>query len=258
MTFANDFIDGDLGLDDDYPTAFGITFTPIVSCIALSILGIVGAGYIYMNMVTPAQKVSTQLQAEKQEKQAQLNKVQQKEYDQKVARLKAQIDEQKALKSKVIAMFTNQDDLETLLIDLNSFIAANRGELIKFSSDRTITTIKDNSLGGDVKNKLKRKGFNLEIKGTFSQTQAILQDIERLEPLLMVKGYQSKVAEQPTAKLVSDQSQIVSQETAILTTQLEVDAILPLSQKELEKARDAEAKKSPTETQEKSKKRRKK
>ena len=254
MTFTKDFTDIDQSLDDDYPTAFGITFTPIVTCIALSIVGIVGAGYIYMNMVTPAQKAANQLKTQRNEKQAQLNQVKQQGYDQKVARLKAQIQEQKALKSKVIAMFTNQDDLETLLIDINSFIVANQGELIKYTPDRNISTINDNSLGTGVKGKLKKKGLDLEIKGTFSQTQAILQDLERLEPLLMIKSYQSKVTQKPTAILVRNQSQIVAENTAILTTKLKIDAILPLNQKELEQARKAEAKanQSRTKTREKS------
>ena len=242
MTFANDFIDSDQSLDDDYPSAFGITFTPTVSCIALSILGIVGAGYIYMNMVAPAQKATNTLKTQKTEKEAQLNQVKQDGYEQAVAKLKAEIKEQEALKSKVISMFTSQDDLETLLIDINSFVAANQGQLVKYTPDRNISTINDNSLGAEVQGKLKKKGLDLEIKGTFSQTQAILQDIERLEPLLMVRGYQSRVTENPQAVLVMNQGQIVEQKKAILTTKLQLDAILPFNQKDLEQAKKDEVK----------------
>ena len=256
MTFANDFIDADQSLDDDYPTAFGITFTPTITCVLLSVLGIVGAGYIYMNMVAPAQTASNKLKTQIKEKQTQLNQVKQPGYEQKLADLKAQIAEQKALKSKVVSMFTSQNDLETLLIDINSFIIANQGELIKYTPDRTISTIDDNSLGAEVQGKLKKKGLDLEITGTFSQTQAILQDIERLEPLLMIKSYQSKVLQNPTAVLVRNQGQILSQETAILTTKLKIDAILPSNQKELEQARKSEekAKKSRAKTRKKSNK----
>ena len=239
MTFVNDFIDQDQSLDDDYPSVFGITFTPVVSCIALSVLGIVGTAYIYLNMVAPAQQKSNQLKTQVQEKQAELNRVKQPGYNQKVADLNAQLAEQKALRSKVMSMFTSQNDLETLLIDLNSFITANQGELIKYTPDSTISTINDNSLGAQVQGKLKKKGLDLEIKGTFSQTQAILQDIERLEPLLMIRDYQSKITENPTAILVSSQDKILAQETAILTTKLKIDAILPLSQTELEQAQNA-------------------
>lgn len=254
MTFVNDFIDGDQSLDDDYPTAFGITFTPIVTCIALSVLGIVGAAYIYMNMVAPEQKAANTLKTQLKEKKVQLEQIKQPGYEQKVADLKAQIAEQKALKSKVISMFTNQNDLETLLIDINSFIIANQGELIKYTPDRIISTIDDNSLGAEVQGKLKKKGLDLEIKGTFSQTQAILQDIERLEPLLMVKSYQSEVTQNPKAILVKNQGQILAQETAILRTKLKIDAILPSSQKELEQAKksDKKTKKSRAKTRKES------
>ncbi|ELS02413.1 hypothetical protein Xen7305DRAFT_00021270 [Xenococcus sp. PCC 7305] len=256
MTFANDFIDGDQSLDDDYPTAFGITFSPVVSCILLSVLGIVGAGYIYMNMVAPAQKASNTLKTQLKEKQAQLNQVQQPGYEQKITKLKAQIAEQKALKAKVISMFTSQNDLETLLIDINSFISANQGELIKYTPDSIISTIDDNSLGAEVQGKLKKKGLDLEIKGTFSQTQAILQDIERLEPLLIIKNYQSDVETNPTAILIRNQGQILAQDTAVLNTKLKIDAILPLNQNELEQARETQEteKKSRANTKEKSKK----
>ena len=240
MTFVNDFIDQDQSLDDDYPSAFGITFTPMVTCIALSVLGIVGTAYIYLNMVAPAQQVSKDLKTQVQTKKAELNRVKQPGYEQKVADLESQLAEQKALRSQVMSMFTSQNDLETLLIDLNSFITANQGELIKYTPDSTISTINDNSLGDQVQGKLKKKGLDLEIKGTFSQTQAIVQDIERLEPLLMIKDYQSKITENPTAILVSSQGQILAQETAILTTKLKIDAILPLSQEELEQAKKTE------------------
>jgi len=241
MTFANDFIDGDQSLEDDYPTAFGITFSPMVSFILLSVVGVVGAGYIYLNMISTAQKETNTLKTQLKEKQALLKQAKQPDYPEKLAKLKAQINEQKALKSKVMSMFTSQNDLETLLIDINSFIAANQGELINYTPDSKISTVDDNSLGSAVQGKLKKKGINLEIKGTFAQTQAILQDIERLEPLLVIKSYQSKVATSPTATLVRNQGQILAQEAAILTTKLQIDAILPLSQKELERAKKAEA-----------------
>lgn len=241
MTFANDFIDEDQSLEDDYPTAFGITFSPMIIFILLSVLGIVGAGYIYLNMISTAQKATTTLKAQLQEKQALLKQAKQPGYSEKLAKLKAQIAEQKALKSKVTSMFTSQNDLETLLIDINSFISANQGELINYTPDSKISTVDDSSLGREVQGKLKKKGISLEIKATFPQTQAILQDIERLEPLLVIKSYQSKVATSPTATLVRNPGQILAQEAAILTTKLQIDAILPLSQKELEQAKKAEA-----------------
>ena len=65
MTFADDFLDEDKGLDGDYPSAFGVTFTPMVIGIVLGIFGLVGAGYIYTKVASEArtkyQAIKTQL-----------------------------------------------------------------------------------------------------------------------------------------------------------------------------------------------------
>ncbi len=149
------------------------------------------------------------------------------------------MENEQALKSKVTAMFTNQEDLETLLIDFSNFIVANRGTLVKYSPDKDITLINDASLGANVQGKLKKKGISVQFKADFAQTQAILSNIERLQPLLIVKNYESRVTEKPTAVLTGGGRQLLPRKQAILTTDLKIDAILPLSQKELEAAQKA-------------------
>lgn len=241
MTFADDFLEEDKGLEDDYPSAFGITFTPIVIGIALAIFGIAGAIYIYMNMSSEAREAYQGIKTQLDEKQAQLDQMQQADFPQRMASLQAEVAEQQALKTRVTAMFTNQDDLETLLLDLNSFITANGGELVSYNPDSQISVISDSSLGNEVNGKLKRKGFSLDIEATFDETQAIIQNIERLQPLLMIQDYNSNITEEPTAILTSDYNEIVPQNPAILSTSLQIDAILPMSQQELEAAQQAEA-----------------
>ncbi len=238
MTFSGDFLDEE-GLEEDYPSAFGITFTPIVSGIALAIVGIVGAGYIFMNMVAPAQEGYKSTEKQKAEKLAQLNQVKGQDYPKKIANLQSELEAEIVLKSRVISMFTNQDDLETLLIDFSNFIGANQGVLVRYSPDKDITIIDDNYLGESVKGKLKKKGISIQFKGTFSQTQAIINNLERLQPLLIIKNYESKVTDNPTAVLTSNRRKLVPKNPAILTTDLKIDAILPLSQKELEAAQKA-------------------
>ena len=240
MTYADDFLEEDGSLEDDYPTAFGITFTPMVIGIALAVLGLVGAGYIYMNMASEARTQYQGVKSQLDEKQARLDQMRQTDFPQRMAQMKAEVAEQQAIKSRVTAMFTSQDDLETLLIDLNSFIKANGGELVKYNPDSQISVISDSSLGNNVNGKLKRKGFSLDIKGTYNETQAILQDLERLQPLLMIQNYSSRVSEKPTAILTSNLNEIVPQSEATLTTSLKIDAILPRSQQELEAAKKAE------------------
>ena len=241
MTFADDFLDEDKGLEDDYPSVFGITFTPMITGIVLAIFGIAGAVYIYLNMASEANTQYQGVKSQLDQKQAQLDQMKQADFPTKMAQLRSEIAEQEQLKSRVTAMFTSQDDLETLLIDLNSLINANQGELVKYNPDSNISVVNDNSLGSNTQGKLKRKGFSIDVKGTFDQTQNILKDIERLQPLLIVQSYNSRVSEQPTAVLTSNRNEIIPQSPAILSTSLKIDAILPMSQKELEAAQKAEA-----------------
>ena len=241
MTLAEDFLsDDDQSLGADYPEVFGITFTPVISGIALAVVGIAGAIYIYMNMVAPAKENYKQVQTQVTEKQGQLDRIKSGDLEEQLTNLNKQLAEKKALKSKVTALFTNAEDLETLLLDINSFVAARGAKMINYRPDNQITVIQDGSLGNQVNGKLKRKGISLEIEGSYSQTQAILNDLERLQPLLMVKDYSSQVSKKAPVVVSVGQKALIPTQPTQLKTRLNIDAILPLSQQELLEARAAE------------------
>lgn len=245
MTLAEDFLsDDEQSLDSDYPEVFGITFTPVIMGIALAVVGIAGAIYIYLNMVAPAKESYKQVQTQVAEKQGQLDQIKSGDLNQKITNLNEQLEDKKAIKSKVIALFTNANDLETILIDISNFVAARGATMINYSPDSQISVIQDGSLGDAVNGKIKRKGISLEIEGTFSQTQAILNDLERLQPLLIVQDYSSQVSEQAPVVLSVSQKALIPTKAPQLTTRLNIDAILPLSQQELLEAREAEEKES--------------
>ena len=237
MTFADDFATDELGLDEDYPSAFGITFTPMVIGIAIAVAGVTLAVYGFMKYVNPAKEQYQQAVTQKQELQQQLNGIKSGDLQLKLAQLQADLAEKKVLKSRVVSMFTSENDLETLLIDLNSFIAANQAELIQYQPDSNVNVVSDASLGSQVQGKLKRKGISLTFEGTFNETKQILQDLERMQPLLMVQSISSTVTENPTALLTGNRSEIVPQKQAELKTQIKLDAVLPMSQAELEQAK---------------------
>jgi hypothetical protein len=76
MTFTEDYttttiLDSEFEGNENYPTAFGITFTPRVTGISLGVLGIVGAFYILFSFFLPAwdeyQKLVTDEAAKQQE-----------------------------------------------------------------------------------------------------------------------------------------------------------------------------------------------
>lgn len=256
MTFADDFASEEL-LESDYPSAFGITFTPVIMGVAIAVAGITLSIYGFMKYVKPAQAANEAAVTQRATLQAQLNSIKTGDLQLKLAQLQSDLAEKKVLKSRVLSMFTSEKDLETLLIDLNGFIATNQGNLTKYQPDSNVSTISDASLGSEVQGKLKKKGISLTFEGTFNQTKQILQDLERLQPLLMVQSISSSVAEKPTAILTSSNSSIVPQKQAELNTQIKLDAILPMSQAELEQARKADEQAALAEQQSKRKRKRK-
>ena len=234
MTFADDFASDEL--EEDYPSAFGITFTPPIIGIAIAVAGITLSIYGFMKYVKPAQATYQQTITQKDTLQAQLNSIKSGDLQLKLAQLQSDLNEKKVLKARVLSMFTSEDDLETLLIDLNKFIATNQGNLTQYQPDSNVSTVSDASLGSGVQGKLKKKGISMTFEGTFNETKQILQDLERLQPLLMVQSISSTVTEKPTAILTSSNSSIVPQKQAELRTRIRLDAILPMSQAELEQA----------------------
>ncbi|MGF1590322.1 MAG: type II and III secretion system protein [Pleurocapsa sp.] len=240
MTFAEDFATEEKSLEGGYPSAFGITFTPKVSGIAIAVAGITLAGYGLINFVNPAQKTYNEAATKKQELQVQLSQIKTGDLQLQLAQIEADLAETRALKTDVMSMFTNQQDLDTLLLDLNGFVAANQGSLIDYQPEGNATIVEDASLGEGVQGKLKRQGISLTIQGTFLETKEILQDLERLQPLLMVQTISSTVEEKPTAILTSGRSEVVPQTQAELKTQIKLDAILPLSEAEIETAKKAQ------------------
>lgn len=241
MTFADDFAAEEQELAGDYPTAFGITFTPTIMGVAIAVAGIALAAYGYMNYVKPAQEKYTQASTKKQELQTQLSKIQTGDLQLKLAQLEADLAAKQGTKLRVLSMFTSERDLDTLLIDLDAFISSNEANLIQYQPDSDFNPVDDASLGEEVQGKLNRKGISLTIEGTFNETKQILQDLERLQPLLMIQSISSTVAEKPTAIFTSNNTEIVSKQQAELKTQIKLDAILPASQAEIEAAEQAAA-----------------
>lgn len=230
MTFAEDEFTIDEGFDEapDYPVAFGITFTPQVSGISFALLGLVAAGYILMTLVQPAWQEFQSLRTSIDEKKAQVG--QQEAVQKQIENLETQVQQARATQEQVLALFANEENLDTLLLDLNRFIEARQGELISFQPQGEFTVVTDGSLGEAVNNKLKRKTINLEVEGTFDQIQSILRSLERLQSLLLVKEYKSSVLEQQT--VTYSNGQVILSDPPTLQTTFQIDALVPLSEKE--------------------------
>jgi type IV pilus assembly protein PilO len=143
--------------------------------------------------------------------------------------------------------------LDTLLLDLNRLVESGnellpanavKAKMRKFAPDAQRTEIvNDGSLGVAVNGKLKRAKVNVEISGTYKQTQAILRNIERLQPLLLVKEYQSTI--QPEEALDATGKKFKRSGDAAITTSFQLQALMPLSPEEAAAAAKAAAPATP-------------
>ncbi len=135
-------------------------------------------------------------------------------------------------------MFANQTSLNTLLLDLSRIIeSANalvkqyeaRAQLQRFvPGNQADEALADGSFGARVNGKLKRRIFNIAFAGTFEQTESILRNIERLQPLLTIKDYQSTLA----PRTPTDAKGRGVRGSAVINTSFQLLAIMPVSSEE--------------------------
>ena len=251
MTISEEFI----SFEDNeepaptYPTAFGITFTPIVSGVLIAVLGLAGGVYLSLNLLMPAWQRHQELTASQNQKQS---LVEQKQASlRQREKIEIQLAQAKQQQAEVLALFANEKTLDTLLLDLNRLVqSANakqnaRAKLKKFVPvNSSAEVIADGSLGSEVNGKLKRRTVDVAFEGTFEQTQSILRNIERLQSLLVVKDYQSIM----TAASADQKDKPVGGPVSI-TTSFQLQALIPVSPEEAAKA--AEAAKEQTQDQKK-------
>ena len=248
MTFSEEFsTDSEFGFEEEskHPVVFGVTLTPLVGGIACGAVGFLGAIYIVMTMILPVQESYKQLAADKQAKDAQLQQLQSGEIERTIQNLQVQLEQATRIEPQVLALFSSEATLDTLLLDIHRFVNASNTELISYQPEGEATVVDDGSLGELVNGRLKRKSFNLELEGTFEQTQTFLRDLERLQPVLVVKNVRSNLAEPPVYTV--NQAKLVKEGQPELRTTFTLDALLPLDESEIEAQQAANEGEAPTE-----------
>ncbi|WGV28521.1 pilus assembly protein PilO [Halotia branconii] len=244
LNFAEQAGDLDSGASS-YPVLFGLTFTPQIIGVLVGVAGITGAFYILLNMVMPAWDNYQQQQAKSSELQGQLE--QKKNTIKQAAKVKEDLDQAKQQKIQVLGLFANEKTLDTLLLDLNRLVESGNikipgnavtAKLQKFvPASQQAEIITDGSLGPLVNGQLKRTSVNLEIVGTYEQTQSIIRNIERLQPLLIIKDYQSTLA--PVAAINQLGKVVRRIGPAPITTAFQIQALMPLNPEEIAAAQAA-------------------
>ncbi|MBW4633988.1 MAG: pilus assembly protein PilO [Iphinoe sp. HA4291-MV1] len=228
-----------------YPVVFGITLTPIIIGIILGVLGLAGAAYLLMNFVMPVWETFQQQQTKQNEL---LHSIDQKKaYVKQIDKAQQEQAFSKQQQLQVLALFAHEKTLDTLLLDLNRLVESSNtqispnaviAQLKKYMPTGKAEPITDDSLGPLVNGKLKRSSINIEIIGTYEQTQSIFRNIERLQPLLIVKDYQSSLAPEP----VNQQGKVVVSRVrpTLISTSFQLQALMPLSQEEIATAKAAQ------------------
>ncbi|MBD1934297.1 MULTISPECIES: hypothetical protein [Cyanophyceae] len=253
MTANPDFLpsqDGDNAAE--YPTAFGITFTPTVSGALLGVLGLLGAAYLGVNMVLPAWDQYQTLQNDVKNKQEQIK--QQEQLQNQLAQAKVNLNQAKQQKTAVMSMFGNEKNLDTIMLDINRFVRARSAKLTKFepapndaSTPNSSGVITDSSLGAEVNGKLKHKVYNVVFEGDYGQTQSVMRSLERLQQLLLVKDYKARMLESETQQkvVVNRQGKIIPSgkpnNRTLIENSFKLEVLLPLTAEEAKQAAAAAA-----------------
>ncbi len=242
MNYSEEFVpenEQDFQEEESYPVVFGIAFTPQITGIILGILGVLGSLYVLFTLVMPAYENYQKLREDERSKQEKVDQHKSGKIDEKLLSKQLELDQSRALKAQVLSLFSNEKTLETLLLDINGFFRASNVKLLNFKPQGEVTVVDDDSLGAAVKNKLKRQSINLEIEGTFEQTRSALLDIERLQPLLLIRNFNSQLTEGnfgvSVVRASNNQAKVIPQTDKAIKTSLTLDVILPLSTEDLAK-----------------------
>ncbi|NMG57417.1 hypothetical protein E1H12_02500 [Geitlerinema sp. P-1104] len=92
--------------------------------------------------------------------------------------------------------------------------------------------VMDGSFGRQADQQVKRQTYQVQMQGNFAQTRTVLMQLEQLQPLLVVRDFQSS---QETPTFIYDENGLLAncQPETRITTSFRLEALLPLSQEEL-------------------------
>ncbi|NJK40212.1 MAG: pilus assembly protein PilO [Acaryochloridaceae cyanobacterium SU_2_1] len=169
-----------------YPTVFGITFTPTVSGILAAVIGVGLAGYAGTQLVGPKYAEFQETRDRVEQKKEDLS--QKEETVKRVKDIEASVLLAQRQNREVRGLFSDQRSIDTLLLDLNRVIVASNAQLLTFKPDYGLSgVVTDSSLGAPLDNKIKRQVTAVSFQGTFNQTLQIMQSIDRLQTVLVVR-----------------------------------------------------------------------
>jgi type IV pilus assembly protein PilO len=209
-----------------YPSVFGLTLSPAVGGILIGLLGIAGAGYLLTNFLMTSWDKNQQLQTKIKDTQNIIDNKQ--NYQQKLNEAQRQLIIVNQQKQGVLSLFSGEQSLDTLLLDLNSFIADREGVLEKYEPDlqQEGTLVTDGSYGAGANGKLKSKNIAISMDSNFDDLQSFLRNIEQMQALLVVKEFSTELGGKESQKFVVGTRSVKGEPK--LKTSLKLQVLMPV------------------------------
>lgn len=228
--------DFELEQQPEYPSAFGITFTPTITGAALAVVGAAIAGYLFFTLVSPKQEQKQSLSSQRDDLQSQIEAQPDLRIEQ--ARIERELQVARARQQQVFSLLASRRTLDTLPTDLERAANAiaislatpeNSFRLKSFSPQASEpAVVEDGTFGPRVDGLVERQTFDIAIEGTFVQVREFVARVERLQPLSIVRNLTIAPLSESVAIGYSIETGRFS---PLATTQLEatfeLDAILP-------------------------------
>lgn len=235
-------------IDDEIQPSGGLTIGGVsigsqTLGIAIGVIGLVGGGLIFLQLVQPLLDAIGTAQTAIATK---TNSIRTKE--QEAARkgeVEQKIAESKKRREAVLALLPSQENIDTLIIDINARLQELGEPLIvspvaNISGSAFRSRLDDfspsNVTEGSPDRPFKTREYRLAISATYEDTLEFMRKLERLRPLLVVKDLNLKksTVQIDAENLTAEQkSYVVATLPPLITTNFNLIAYIPLSPDEL-------------------------
>ena len=249
MTALGNFSVDDVDFVDEpvNPIVFGLEITPTILGVLIALVGLGGAGYLFKEKVMSVSADNATLRTEIVTKEEQL--ISQAQELENIAKIEAELAVAMQRRRSVYTLFANEKTMDTLLLDINQRIESSnatlngirnqvraRGippilleaQLQSFIPGEKVVIV-DSSLGEGINGKLSRETYEVSFSADYAQTQSILRNLERLEPLLMIRDFSINSSQAVEETVISDDGQVISSPKSRLDTTFQIDALIPTS-----------------------------
>lgn len=243
-------------MDEELQSSGGITIGGLsvgsqTLGIIIAVLGLIGSGLIFIQGINPLLEsiglAKTQIASKESAIRTKEQEVQSKKD------VPQKIEEAKAKREAVLALLPSQENIDTLIIDINTRLqelgeplivspvanisgSAFRSRLDDFSPS-TVTE-------ATPERPFKTREYRLTISATYQDTLEFMRKLERLRPLLVVKDINLKksTVQIDAENLTAEQKNyVVATLPPLITTNFNLIAYIPLSPEELAQLQAAAA-----------------